>query len=602
MRTVFPPAAADFDEGRAGRRTATASRRSSPSRQRRADDYDHDREKIQDAKDNLRRTMLTLARARLRAGDCHHRSSSGSSSGASAGTGYDREYEQEPPSEEPPAHRAAAPAPGHVSRLARVHRHALRPHPPRLLRREAGHHREEDLGGHAHGAGRRSRAVDGRHVGRADDVRRARRQGLRPHPRRRPRAPVEDARSHRDDAHLEQQTLRELQRRRLRRRSASGTGTSGRGAKFARPRSSLCWSSPPSCCSGWASPASGPWRRAGTTSSSSRSASARSSTRSSLVIGVGNTKLWRRRTRDGQLEAQRWEAFRRYLSDFPRLDDAPPATLELWERFLVYGIAFGIAERVLQGAQLHMPEELPRRELDLLDQPARRSRLRRERARDRRPLGGLRLGARAAGFERLGRLRRRLLGRRRRWWRRRRRRRLVSASDSGCCSYRAIAPATATLSDSASRPSGSTRRRRTLEHVRRQSLALGAEHERHPLRQLHLTQQADLRPRRARFAARARRRSRAAVRGRLRLPSHAAPSTTSDRHSPPIARRMPPNASAVRINVPTLPGSATCQSASPTGRLSPPKVNRAETPRSLLADARAPTRPRAAFGSTSSRP
>ncbi len=77
-----------------------------------------------------------------------------------------------------------------------------------------------------------------------------------------------------------------------------------------------------------------------------------------LVIGVANTKLWRRRTKAGQLEAQRWEAFRRYLSDFPRLDIAPPATLALWERFLVYGIAFGIAERVLQGAQLHMPEEL----------------------------------------------------------------------------------------------------------------------------------------------------------------------------------------------------------------------------------------------------
>ena len=52
-----------------------------------------------------------------------------------------------------------------------------------------------------------------------------------------------------------------------------------------------------------------------------------------------------RRTRD---------AFRRYLTDFPRLQEAPPATLDLWERYLVYGIAFGIAERVLQGAQLHL--------------------------------------------------------------------------------------------------------------------------------------------------------------------------------------------------------------------------------------------------------
>jgi uncharacterized membrane protein len=78
----------------------------------------------------------------------------------------------------------------------------------------------------------------------------------------------------------------------------------------------------------------------------------------SLVFAATKAPLWRRRTGNGQAEAERWEAFRRYLTDFPRLQEAPPATLELWERYLVYGIAFGIAERVLQGAQLHMPEAL----------------------------------------------------------------------------------------------------------------------------------------------------------------------------------------------------------------------------------------------------
>ena len=77
-----------------------------------------------------------------------------------------------------------------------------------------------------------------------------------------------------------------------------------------------------------------------------------------LVGAAFNRRLWRRRAPEAQVEAERWEAFRRYLTDFPRLDIAPAATLELWERFLVYGIAFGIAERVLQGAQLHMPEAL----------------------------------------------------------------------------------------------------------------------------------------------------------------------------------------------------------------------------------------------------
>jgi uncharacterized membrane protein len=77
-----------------------------------------------------------------------------------------------------------------------------------------------------------------------------------------------------------------------------------------------------------------------------------------LALAGRHVSLWRRRSPDAEQEAERWEAFRRYLTDFPRLQEAPPSTLELWERYLVYGIAFGIAERVLQGAQLHMSEEL----------------------------------------------------------------------------------------------------------------------------------------------------------------------------------------------------------------------------------------------------
>ena len=77
-----------------------------------------------------------------------------------------------------------------------------------------------------------------------------------------------------------------------------------------------------------------------------------------VLVAMTQRRLWRRRTRGGQIEAERWEAFRRYLTDFPRLQEAPPATLALWERFLVYGIAFGIADRVLQAAHLAMPEEL----------------------------------------------------------------------------------------------------------------------------------------------------------------------------------------------------------------------------------------------------
>jgi uncharacterized membrane protein len=74
--------------------------------------------------------------------------------------------------------------------------------------------------------------------------------------------------------------------------------------------------------------------------------------------GIATLVRRRRRTAEGQLEARRWEAFRRYLTDFPRLRESPAASLELWEQHLVYAIAFGRAERVLEGAALYRLEML----------------------------------------------------------------------------------------------------------------------------------------------------------------------------------------------------------------------------------------------------
>jgi uncharacterized membrane protein len=74
-----------------------------------------------------------------------------------------------------------------------------------------------------------------------------------------------------------------------------------------------------------------------------------------VVVLVLPASMWRRRTAKMQASAEGWEAFRRYLSDFPRLADKPADTLPLWESYLVYGIAFGIAERVLAAAKVDFP-------------------------------------------------------------------------------------------------------------------------------------------------------------------------------------------------------------------------------------------------------
>jgi uncharacterized membrane protein YgcG len=74
-----------------------------------------------------------------------------------------------------------------------------------------------------------------------------------------------------------------------------------------------------------------------------------------VVVLLLPASMWRRRSPTLQAAAEGWEGFRRYLNDFPRLADKPADTLPLWESYLVYGIAFGIAERVLEAARVDFP-------------------------------------------------------------------------------------------------------------------------------------------------------------------------------------------------------------------------------------------------------
>ncbi|HEY3612633.1 MAG TPA: DUF2207 domain-containing protein [Gaiellales bacterium] len=74
-----------------------------------------------------------------------------------------------------------------------------------------------------------------------------------------------------------------------------------------------------------------------------------------VVLVLLPASTWRRRRPALQASAEGWEGFRRYLHDFPRIADKPADTLPLWESYLVYGIAFGIAERVLEAAKVSFP-------------------------------------------------------------------------------------------------------------------------------------------------------------------------------------------------------------------------------------------------------
>lgn len=67
-----------------------------------------------------------------------------------------------------------------------------------------------------------------------------------------------------------------------------------------------------------------------------------------------------RRTPQAALEVRKWEAFRRFMSDFSAMKDAGPQLLQLWEHYLVYAMALGVADRLLSNlklvaAELHQP-------------------------------------------------------------------------------------------------------------------------------------------------------------------------------------------------------------------------------------------------------
>jgi uncharacterized membrane protein len=73
-----------------------------------------------------------------------------------------------------------------------------------------------------------------------------------------------------------------------------------------------------------------------------------------MIIFWPNNRL-RRVDAEHRERAAKWQAFAHWTDDFPRLKDDPPATLELWKRILVYGVAFGTADRMIKSGRIPAP-------------------------------------------------------------------------------------------------------------------------------------------------------------------------------------------------------------------------------------------------------
>lgn len=68
-----------------------------------------------------------------------------------------------------------------------------------------------------------------------------------------------------------------------------------------------------------------------------------------LVIGVLSVVylgLIKKRTTNGALEYAKWQAFKRFLEDFGRLDEKELPEIILWEKYLVYATVLGVADNL----------------------------------------------------------------------------------------------------------------------------------------------------------------------------------------------------------------------------------------------------------------
>ena len=61
-------------------------------------------------------------------------------------------------------------------------------------------------------------------------------------------------------------------------------------------------------------------------------------------------------TSKGINEQEQWKAFKKYMEDFSLLDEKEVPQLVIWEKYLVFATAFGIADKVIKQLKVKYPE------------------------------------------------------------------------------------------------------------------------------------------------------------------------------------------------------------------------------------------------------
>ena len=74
------------------------------------------------------------------------------------------------------------------------------------------------------------------------------------------------------------------------------------------------------------------------------------------VVAAFTSPVMKRRSREAAELIAPYQALYRYLRDFGRLQEKPPAAAVLWEQYLVMAVVFGIATQVIEQMHVSVPE------------------------------------------------------------------------------------------------------------------------------------------------------------------------------------------------------------------------------------------------------
>ena len=75
----------------------------------------------------------------------------------------------------------------------------------------------------------------------------------------------------------------------------------------------------------------------------------------SIVKKIGIFRKTNPYSQEAVNEIQAWKGLKKYMEDFSLLNEKEVPAIEIWERFLVYATAFGIAEKVIKQLKLAYP-------------------------------------------------------------------------------------------------------------------------------------------------------------------------------------------------------------------------------------------------------